>query len=210
MQSPTLATDAADSLGADRPDDRRNGRELADAVAANLTRLRRNSGLAIDDLATQSGLPQEYLVGLEAGRVIPTLRSLWVLAELFEVPFGVLISGAPCATTNFHVLRAGGSRIVDSADGSVRTRVVIGRTAWRWTDGDDLGAAHVWAAVFAAVLATALEVAAAEDPRASRKLSFDGQGTAMAVMQFLARPGGLTLSDAEDLVRDSAIGDQPT
>jgi hypothetical protein len=108
-----------------------------------------------------------------------------------------------------YALTSGWFELVESADGS-RTRAVIGQTAWRWTDGDPLGAAHVWAAVFAAVLATALEVAAAEDPGASRKLNFDGQGTALAVMQFLARPGGLTLRDAEDLVRDSAIGDQPT
>jgi hypothetical protein len=108
-----------------------------------------------------------------------------------------------------YALTSGWFELIDSADGK-SSRAVIGQTAWRWTDDDDQGAAHVWATVFAAVLATALEVTAAEDPGASRKLSFDGQGAALAVMQFLARPGGLTLSDAEDLVRDSAIGDQPT
>jgi hypothetical protein len=108
-----------------------------------------------------------------------------------------------------YALTSGWFELVDSADGK-RTRAVIGQTAWRWTEGDDLGAAHVWATVLAAVLATALEVAAAEDPRASRKLNFDGQGAALAVMQFLARPDGLTLGEAEDLVRDGAIGGRPT
>jgi hypothetical protein len=108
-----------------------------------------------------------------------------------------------------YALTSGWFELADSADGK-RSWAVIGQTAWRWTDGDDQGAAHVWAAVFAAVLATTLEIVAAEDPAASRKLSFDGQGAALAVMQFLARPGGLTLADAEELVRDSAIGDQPT
>ena len=108
-----------------------------------------------------------------------------------------------------YALTSGWFELVDSADGK-RTRAVIGQTAWRWTDRDDIGVAHAWATVFAAVLATALEVAAAEDPRASRKLSFDGQGAALAVMQFLARPDGLTVSEAEDLVRDRAIGGRPT
>ena len=57
-----------------------------------------------------------------------------------------------------------------------RTCAVIGRTAWRWTDGDDLGALRVWAAVFATVLATALDVAADEDLSASRKLSLRRPG----------------------------------
>jgi hypothetical protein len=108
-----------------------------------------------------------------------------------------------------YALTSGWFELVDSADRK-QTWAVIGQTAWRWTDGDDQGAAHVWATVFAAALATALEVAAAEDPRASRKLSFDGQGASLAVMQFLARPKGLTLADAEDLVRNCAIGEKPT
>jgi hypothetical protein len=108
-----------------------------------------------------------------------------------------------------YALTSGWFELVDSADGR-QSRVVIGKTAWRWADGDDQGAAHVWAVVFAAVLATALEVAAAANRRASRKLNFDGQGAALAVMQFLARPDGLTHGEVENLIRDRAIGGRPT
>src|SRR6202034_1338265 len=51
--------------------------------------------------------------------------------------------------------------------GSSRTWAVLGTTAWRWADGDDSGALHVWGAVFAALLARTLDVVAAADPRAS-------------------------------------------
>lgn len=108
-----------------------------------------------------------------------------------------------------YALTSGWFELVDSADGK-RSWTVIGRTAWRWADGDDLGALRVWAAVFATVLATALDVAADEDLSAARKLTFDGQGPALAVMLFLARSTGMTLADVEDLVRDSAIGERPT
>jgi transcriptional regulator with XRE-family HTH domain len=100
------------------------GRDLIDAVASNLSRLRRNSGIDVDRLAERSGLPSELLVALEAGRTTPSLRSLWALANAFESPFGVLISGAPCTTASFHLLRAAGSRVVDSTGGGFRTRAL--------------------------------------------------------------------------------------
>jgi len=108
-----------------------------------------------------------------------------------------------------YALTSGWFELVD-ADDQNTTWAVIGRTAWRWTDGDDLGALRVWATVFATVLATALDVAADEDLSAARKLTFDGQGPALAVMLFLARSTGLTQAQVEDLVRDSAIGEKPT
>jgi hypothetical protein len=108
-----------------------------------------------------------------------------------------------------YALTSGWFELVD-ADDQQRTWAVIGRTAWRWTDGDDLGALRVWAAVFATVLATALDVSADEDLTAARKLTFDGQGPALAVMLFLARSTGLTQAHVEDLVRDTAIGEKPT
>jgi hypothetical protein len=107
-----------------------------------------------------------------------------------------------------YALTSGWFELAD-AEGK-RTWAVIGRTAWRWTDGDDLGVLRVWAAVFATVLATALDVAADEDLSAARKLTFAGQGPAVAVMLFLSRSTGMTRADVEDLVRDSAIGERPT
>jgi hypothetical protein len=108
-----------------------------------------------------------------------------------------------------YALTSGWFELADAADGK-RAWAVIGRTAWCWTDGDDLGVLRVWAAVFATVLATALDVAADEDLSAARKLTFEGQGPALAVMLFLARSTGMTRADVEDLVRDRAIGERPT
>lgn len=99
-------------------------RALRDAVATNLARLRRNAGLAIAALSEASGVPREQLLALEDGRATPSLRVLWALADAFEVPFGVLLSGAACATASFHVLRAARSTVVDSADGGFRTRAL--------------------------------------------------------------------------------------
>jgi hypothetical protein len=107
-----------------------------------------------------------------------------------------------------YALTAGWFELVDSDDGG-RTWAVIGQTAWRWAEGDDPGALHVWAAVFAAVTARVLDVAAMTDEGASRRLSFQGQGVALAVMLFLARRNGMTVREVTDLVREGAIGEQP-
>jgi hypothetical protein len=92
-------------------------------------------------------------------------------------------------------------------DGSGRTRAVLGEVAARWTDGDDSGALHVWAVVFAAVLAQALNVAASLDPGAAARLSFDGQGVALGVRLFLDRQQGLPASSVTQLVMDGAVSD---
>jgi len=89
------------------------------------------------------------------------------------------------------------------------TRAMIGKTAWRWADGDDSGALHVWAAVFAAVLADTLDVAASMDQHAARKLRFQGQGVVAAVMIFLARRPGLSRAEVGELVMSGSIGDRP-
>jgi hypothetical protein len=107
-----------------------------------------------------------------------------------------------------YALTAGWFELVDSPDGS-RAWAVVGRTAWRWAEGDDSGALHTWAVLFAAVAARALDVAAMADVGASRRLSFQGQGVVLAIMLFLARRDGLTMRDLRDLVREGAIGERP-
>jgi hypothetical protein len=108
-----------------------------------------------------------------------------------------------------YALTSGWFELADDANQG-RSWALIGRTAWRWADGDDQGTLRVWATVFATVLATALDVAADEDLNAARKLTFDGQGPALAVLLFLSRSTGLTRGDVEDLVREGAIGERPT
>jgi hypothetical protein len=108
-----------------------------------------------------------------------------------------------------YALVTGWFELVDGPDGH-RRWVVIGKAAYRWANGDVPGTLHVWATVFAAVLARTLEVTADQAPEAARLLNFQGQGVALAVMLFLARRTGLTTGDASDIVQDGAIGDPPT
>ena len=108
-----------------------------------------------------------------------------------------------------YALTSGWFELIDSADRRY-TWAEIGQTAWRWTDGDDRGALHVWAAVFAAVAATALDVMADADPDAARRLNFQGQGVALAVMLFMSRRNGMTTRDVEDLVREARSARNPT
>jgi hypothetical protein len=108
-----------------------------------------------------------------------------------------------------YALTAGWFELVDSDDDGSSSWAVIGQTAWRWAEGDDSGALHVWAVVFAAVAARALDVAAVADKGASRRLSLQGQGVVLAIMLFLARRKGLTAREVTDLVRDGAIGEHP-
>lgn len=96
-------------------------RAMAEGVAANVARLRRNSGWDTETLAAVAGITSDQIVAIETGRLVPHLRTLWALADAFAVPFGVLLSGAPSAATTFHVLRACDTPVVDS-NGGFRTR----------------------------------------------------------------------------------------
>jgi hypothetical protein len=108
-----------------------------------------------------------------------------------------------------HALVSGWFEMVDDP-ASHRSWVVVGKAAHHWAEGDVWGVLHVWATVFASVLATTLEVAAGQAPGAARRLNFQGQGVALAVVLFLARRTGVTKADVRDIVRDSAIGDPST
>jgi len=111
-----------DTLQASGASVRSRERELIATVAANVSRLRRNSGLDHERLAELSGLSCEQIHAVEAGTAVPRLRLLWALADAFEVPFGVLLAGAPCTFASFHVLRASESEVVSSSADGFRTR----------------------------------------------------------------------------------------
>jgi hypothetical protein len=87
-----------------------------------------------------------------------------------------------------------------------QSRAVPGATAWRWASGDDVSTVRVWAVVFAAVLAYTLDVGAALDPRAARKLRFQGQGVVAAMLLFLDRRTPMSVADIRDVVRSGALG----
>lgn len=95
---------------------------------------------------------------------------------------------------------------LEDEPGGGRTRAVPGLTAWRWAGGDDVSTLRAWTVVFAAVLARALDVSAALDARAARKLRFQGQGVIVAVLLFLDRRTGMSTADIRELVRGGALG----
>jgi len=108
-----------------------------------------------------------------------------------------------------YALLSGWFELEDSADRR-RTWAVIGPAARRWTDGDDRGALHGWAAVFAAVAAGALDITAKARGSGASRLDFGGQGVALVVMLFAARQTGMTSVKVEDLVREGAVGERPS
>jgi quercetin dioxygenase-like cupin family protein/DNA-binding XRE family transcriptional regulator len=93
-------------------------------VATMVKRLRGNTGMTIDDLAHESGVPADKLRGIEDGTVQPTVRAIWSLARVFEVPFRVLITGSVVKDLGLRVLRAGEGSTMVSADGEFRARLL--------------------------------------------------------------------------------------
>lgn len=101
---------------------RHNTAAVQAAVATMVRRLRTNHGMTIDDLARLSGIPADKVAGIEEGVVHPTVRAIWSLAHVFEVPFRVLITGSVNKDMGLRVLRAGDGSTMVSADGAFRAR----------------------------------------------------------------------------------------
>lgn len=101
---------------------RSNAAAVQAVVATMVRRLRTNHGMTIDDLALASGIPADKLLGIEDGTVHPTVRAIWSLAHVFEVPFRVLITGSVDKNMGLRVLRADEGSTMVSADGAFRAR----------------------------------------------------------------------------------------
>lgn len=106
-------------------------------------------------------------------------------------------------------LVSGWIMLADDVDGH-RSWAVPGATAYRWADSEVSGTLHVWAAVYAAVLAVTLKVATRRASDVRRWKRFQGQGVVLAVAMFLARQTGLTVADAAEIVRIGALGEAAT
>ena len=110
--------------GPDSPE----GREIGRAVGANVARHHLRSGLSLQELERRSGIRADLLQALEAGQAVPSLRAVWHLATALEVPFGRLIANtmlSPSSDPDFRVQRAGSGRVLLSADGGFRSRVLF-------------------------------------------------------------------------------------
>jgi hypothetical protein len=84
------------------------------------------------------------------------------------------------------------------------TYAVPGEVAQAWHDGDDDEVLDIWEMLFALVMGT-MEIVASLDPRRSSELDFFGQGAALAVMLFLARPDGLPVAEITEVIRSAAV-----
>ena len=89
------------------------------------------------------------------------------------------------------------------------THAVPGAAAETWDEGDDDDVLDIWETVFAAVLGSTLDIAADLDPDRSEDLDFFGHGAALAVMLFLARPDGLPVAEASEVIRSGATDELP-
>ncbi|MFM7143333.1 MAG: helix-turn-helix domain-containing protein [Alphaproteobacteria bacterium] len=120
-----VRAERSDALrGPDSPE----GREIGRAVGANVARHHRESGLSLAELERRSGIRADLLQALEEGQAVPSLRAVWHLATALEVPFGRLIANtmlSPSSDPDFRVQRAGNGRVLLSADGAFRSRVLF-------------------------------------------------------------------------------------
>jgi hypothetical protein len=89
------------------------------------------------------------------------------------------------------------------------TRAIPGESAQAWDEGDDDEVLDIWEMVFALVIDTTLDVAAAVDSPGSEELDFFGHAALLAVMLFLARPDGLSVAEASEAIRDGATAELP-
>lgn len=118
----------AERIDALRGPDSPEGREIGRAVGANVARHHRASGLSLAELERRSGIRADLLQALEEGQAVPSLRAVWHLATALEVPFGHLIANtmlSPASDPDFRVQRAGRGRVLASADGGFRSRVLF-------------------------------------------------------------------------------------
>jgi hypothetical protein len=94
-------------------------------------------------------------------------------------------------------------------------RVVQGELAEDWAAGDDETVMSVWSSTLAAVLGETLIVTGPAEDDDAGKLGFDGldfqgQAMALAILLFLTRREGLSLTDFTEVLWENAAGDLPS
>lgn len=126
---PSLDDALRDAVSLERGDclrgpDSPEGRELGAAVGANVARVRADRRLGLAALAERSGITEDLLALLEAGKAVPSLRAVWALASALRVPFGALLAPTGTGAANFHVQHAGRGRVITSSSGHFRSRAL--------------------------------------------------------------------------------------
>ena len=89
------------------------------------------------------------------------------------------------------------------------THAIPAESAHAWDEGDEDEVLDIWEMVFALVIGDTLDDAASLDPHRSDGLDFSGHGAALAVTLFLARPGGLPVTEIGQVIRAAATDELP-
>lgn len=92
------------------------------SVARNLKRTRKERGVTLATLASQSGVAKATISKLESGRGNPTVETLFSIADALGVSLGTLLAASP--TPAVEVIRRGeGLRIAGTIEASLLGRV---------------------------------------------------------------------------------------
>jgi rhodanese-related sulfurtransferase/transcriptional regulator with XRE-family HTH domain len=97
--------------------------QLDALVGQNVKALRTSRGLTLDVLAGLSGVGRQTLGQIELGHTVPSLGTLWKIANAFEVPFSALLA-RPVSTAT-RVFRAASARRIVDADGRFSSRALF-------------------------------------------------------------------------------------
>jgi hypothetical protein len=134
------------------------------------------------------------------GVVVPTSPAAQALPGLADLPAVGRMRDVPRLDYLWRLALDAGFVELDEDE----THAVPGEVAQAWPDGDDDEALDIWEMLFALVMGT-LDIVASLDPRRSGELDFFGQGAALAVMLFLARPDGLPVAEVSEVIRSAAV-----
>lgn len=97
--------------------------ELDAIVGANLKRLREERGWNLDVLAGMTGVGRQTLGQIELGRTVPSLGTLWKIANAMGLPFSSLLARPTDATTR--IFRRSTAKKIEDADGRFSSRALF-------------------------------------------------------------------------------------
>lgn len=97
--------------------------ELDAIVGENLKRLRQERSWNLDVLAGMSGVGRQTLGQIELGRTVPSLGTLWKIANAFGVPFSALLARPEDHTTR--IFRRSTAKKIEGTDGRFSSRALF-------------------------------------------------------------------------------------
>ncbi|MFO0737316.1 MAG: helix-turn-helix domain-containing protein [Labilithrix sp.] len=97
--------------------------ELDAIVGENLKRLRQERSWNLDVLAGMSGVGRQTLGQIELGRTVPSLGTLWKIANAFGVPFSALLARPADHTTR--IFRRSTAKKIEGTDGRFSSRALF-------------------------------------------------------------------------------------